>query len=247
MKLQNRRSAFNVTTYKHSIMKTEIANPCQWIQVLDQCLAGNRYLWCAVFFRAKLCDNSRRKRGGRINGMWSYHNWRYSATWRRCRRDSFVAGLSNQCSWGRSKHLVRQEGNPKWETTGTKQCPGNLTSGRFSLILSTLNASWDDISSAQQKYYIRKAREAFATTLSVISPGQEKDLWKCIQNDSDIIGRDESSSSKRKHFDTNTGLIDVLIKTYDQAESWQTKRQILSLFANDFSHRELQMLIPGLT
>ena len=122
--------------------------------------------------------------------------------------------------------------------------PRNLT---VSPILSTLNASWDDISSAQQKYYIRKAREAFATTLSVISPGQEKDLWKCIQNDSDIIGRDESSSSKRKHFHSNTGLIDVLIKTYDQAESWQTKRQILSLFANDFSHRELQMLIPALT
>ncbi|CAH3189793.1 unnamed protein product, partial [Porites lobata] len=51
---------------------------------------------------------------------------------------------------------------------------GNLTSGRFSPILSTLNASWDDISSTQQKYYIRKAREAVAATLSVISPGQEK-------------------------------------------------------------------------
>ena len=98
--------------------------------------------------------------------------------------------------------------------------PGNLTSGRFCPILSTLNASWDDISSTQQKYYIRKAREAFATTLSVIGPGQEKDIWKCIQNDSDIIERDESGSSKREHFDTNTGLIDVLIKAYDQAESW---------------------------
>ena len=96
---------------------------------------------------------------------------------------------------------------------------GNLTSGRLSPILSTLNASWDDISSTQQKYYIRKAREAFATTLSVIGPGQEKNLWKCIQNDSDIIERDESGSSKREHFDTNTGLIDVLIKAYDQAES----------------------------
>ena len=30
---------------------------------------------------------------------------------------------------------------------------GNLTGGRFSPILSTLNASWDDISSTQQKYY----------------------------------------------------------------------------------------------
>ena len=38
-----------------------------------------------------------------------------------------------------------------------------------------------------------------------------------------------------------------MIKAYDQAESWQTKRQILSLFANDFSRRELQTLIPGLT
>ena len=83
--------------------------------------------------------------------------------------------------------------------------------------------------------------------LSVISPGQEKDLWKCIRNDSDLIERDESSSSKGKHFDTHTGLIDVLIKAYDQAESWQTKRQFLSLFANDFSRRELQTLIPGLT
>ena len=110
----------------------------------------------------------------------------------------------------------------------------NLTSGRFSPVLSTLNASWDDISSTQQKYYynIRKAREAVAATLSVISPGQEKDLWKCVQNNSDIIERDKSSPSKRKHFDTNTGLFDVLIKAYDQAESWQIKRQILSLFAN---------------
>ena len=123
----------------------------------------------------------------------------------------------------------------------------NLTSGRFSPILSTLNSSWDDISSTQQKYHTSKAREAVAVMLSVISPGQEKDLWKCIQNDSDLIERDESSSSKGKHFDTHTGLIDVLIKAYDQAESWQTKRQILSLFANDFSRRELQTLIPGLT
>ena len=27
--------------------------------------------------------------------------------------ETVVAGLSNQCSWGRSKHLVRREGNPK--------------------------------------------------------------------------------------------------------------------------------------
>ena len=79
------------------------------------------------------------------------------------------------------------------------------------------------------------------------SRARKRPLEMYIQNDSDLIERDESSSSKRKHFVTNTGFIDVLIKAYDQAESWQTKRQILSLFANDFSRRELQTLIAGLT
>lgn len=37
------------------------------------------------------------------------------------------------------------------------------------------------------------------------------------------------------------------MKAHNEAESWQTKRQILSLFANDFSRTELQELIPGLS
>ena len=122
----------------------------------------------------------------------------------------------------------------------------NLTGGRFSPIRSTLNAAWDDISSTQQKYYTRKAQEAVTASLSVISPGQEKELWNSIRRES-LINSENGDSSKRKHFDTSTGLIDVLIKAHDQAESWQTKRQILSIFANDFSRVELQNLIPGLS
>ena len=122
----------------------------------------------------------------------------------------------------------------------------NLTGGRFSPVRSTLNAAWDDISSTQQKYYTRKAQEAVTASLSVISPGQEKELWNSIRRES-LINSENGDSSKRKHFDTSTGLIDVLIKAHDQAESWQTKRQILSIFANDFSRVELQNLIPGLS
>ena len=46
---------------------------------------------------------------------------------------------------------------------------------------STLNTEWDDISSTQQKYYTRKAREIFAATLSVVSPGQEEALWESLR------------------------------------------------------------------
>ena len=55
-----------------------------------------------------------------------------------------------------------------------------LTDGRVSPLLSTLNTEWDDISSTQQKHYTRKAREIFAATLSVVSPGQEEALWESL-------------------------------------------------------------------
>ena len=121
-----------------------------------------------------------------------------------------------------------------------------MAGGRFSHIRATLNASWDDISSTQQKYYMRKAREAVTASLSVICPGQENKLWTSIRNES-LIESEDGDLSKRRHFDTSTGLINVLIKAHDEAGSWQTKRQILSLFANDLSRIELQRLIPGLS
>ena len=117
----------------------------------------------------------------------------------------------------------------------------NVAGERFSPI-----PSWDDISSTQQKYYMRKAREAVTASLSVICPGQENKLWRFIRNES-LIQSEDGDLSKRRHFDTSTGLIDVLIKAHDEEGSWQTKRQILSLFANDLSRVQLQRLIPGLS
>ena len=51
--------------------------------------------------------------------------------------------------------------------------------------------------------------------------------------------------AKKKRLDT--GLVETLISAHNDAENWQTKRQILSLFVNDFSKTELQEMIPGLS
>ena len=110
------------------------------------------------------------------------------------------------------------------------QALGDITDGRFSPILSTLNASWVDISATQQKYYLRKAKETIAASLSVINPGQEKELWQSIRQESSMSDEQDGESSKRKSFDTNTGLMDLLIKAHNQAQSWQTKRQIFVSF-----------------
>ena len=121
-----------------------------------------------------------------------------------------------------------------------------LTDGQASPVLSTLNTTWDDISSIQQKYHQRKAKETIMAALSVISLGQEEKLWHAVRKEA-TIGSAQESSTRRKSFDPSSPIIDSLVKAYEQATSWQTKRQILLIFANDFTRPELTNLIPSST
>ena len=114
----------------------------------------------------------------------------------------------------------------------------DISVGRYSPVRSTLNNDWNDISDTQQRYYVRKVKETFTASLSVIAPGQEEPVWKALQTEPLL-----ENTSKRKRFDSSTGIVEVLIKAYNQADSWQTKRQILSLFANDFTRSELQDMV----
>ena len=122
----------------------------------------------------------------------------------------------------------------------------SISGGRYSPVMSTLNTTWDDVSDTQQRYYIRKAKETIATSLSVITPGQEELVWKALQTEV-LLDSNRDNQGRRKRFDPNSGLVDILVKAYEQAGHWQTKRQILSLFADDFSRAELQEMIPGLS
>ena len=100
---------------------------------------------------------------------------------------------------------------------------------------------------AFEKYYLRKGREVITTALSVICPRQEQEIWSSLQQTPHLFyNENPGESSKRGYFDQNCRIMDALVKAHDEAESWQTKRQILSLFANDFSRAQLQK-IPGLS
>ena len=120
-----------------------------------------------------------------------------------------------------------------------------ITEGRYSPIASTLNTSWDDVSIAQQKYYRRKMKKVIQAALSVVVPGQEEQMWSCLREERELVDTDDEPATKTKRIDS--GLVQTLISAHNDAENWQTKRQILSLFMNDFSKTELQRMIPGLS
>ena len=69
--------------------------------------------------------------------------------------------------------------------------------------------------------------------MSVITPGEEELVWMALQTE--VL------------LDTNSGIVNILLKAYEQEGHWQTKRQILSLFADDFARAELQEVIHGLS
>lgn len=93
----------------------------------------------------------------------------------------------------------------------------SVTDGRTSPVQSTLNTEWDNISTTQQKYYLRRTKELQMTaTLSVISSGQEERLWGSLRGEH---LRKENLESKQKHFDLKSDLIDALVKAHEEAQT----------------------------
>ena len=80
----------------------------------------------------------------------------------------------------------------------------------------------------------------------LLALGQEEKLWHAVRKEA-TIGSAQESSTRRKSFDPSSPIIDSLLKGNEQATSWETKSQILSIFANDFTRPELTNLIPSLT
>ena len=54
------------------------------------------------------------------------------------------------------------------------------------------------------------------TSLSVITPGQEELVWKALQTEV-LLDPNRDNQGKRKRFDPNSGLVDILVKAYEQA------------------------------
>ena len=80
--------------------------------------------------------------------------------------------------------------------------------------------------------------QAVETVLEAIAPQQSTWLFNRVV---------ERYSSERDGNRPDNQLLGRLIKLYEEANSWYTKQQILSIFVCDHSKSELLTLIPGLT
>ena len=127
----------------------------------------------------------------------------------------------------------------------------HISDGRVSPIASTLNSNWESVSSTQKAYYLRKLRQVVTAVLTTIAPDQEEKLFDAlIEKRSsgtifDKTGGEDSKNDVKKEM--NGDELSILLGVYNEAESRQTRLQILSMFAKHFSKRKLREMIPGLS
>ena len=109
---------------------------------------------------------------------------------------------------------------------------GKASQGSISPIRGQMLMPLEDAAASTRRYYKRKASEAVDLVLDCIAPGQAHEL------------RPEAGAQPEI---SDPDLEQSLFRIYEEANSWFTKRQILSVFVNHFTKNQLLNAIPGIT
>ena len=94
-------------------------------------------------------------------------------------------------------------------------------------------------SHTMKKQRLKYIKQTFLTLLEIIFPGESCEIYE-------KLAKEELASQTPK--DTSCDFIlDGLMASYNKAETWQAKRQILSVLASTLSYTETSELIQGIT
>ena len=112
--------------------------------------------------------------------------------------------------------------------------------GSLSPVRSQLSTNADNVSSSTARYYKRKGAQVLETVFEAIAAAQSK--WLTQQ----VIEKYCPSTNSEVNTPEQT-LLSRFIILYNEASSWYTRQQILSVFVCDYSKTELLTYLPGLS
>ena len=144
-------------------------------------------------------------------------------------------GSSSESSHGHSSSiqvLRRERLNQFLRICGKEECVTGQPKKR-----------WGDMDEQRKSVYVHRATTAIMAALEVIAPEDAGHLWEALQSSRKVekaLGIPEHQPAERKY-------LEALAETYQHATSWDTRRQVLAIFADLVPFREIQKFIPGLT
>ena len=99
---------------------------------------------------------------------------------------------------------------------------------------------WEKPSNQTKNVYVTRATTALVA-LEVITPGDAGHLWTAVQSSRGVktaLAIDDNIYRK---------YLEALVKIYQHATSWDTRRQVLAIMADLVPYRDIQKFLPGLT
>lgn len=102
---------------------------------------------------------------------------------------------------------------------------------------------WEKASDRTKQRYTSRTVEIVSSVLHTISPNDAGSLWQAIVSSDAMnkaLGLEELSQTSKDY-------LEALAEAYGNANSWETRRQILSIMAGLASYKAISVFIPGLS
>lgn len=89
--------------------------------------------------------------------------------------------------------------------------------------------------------HVSKAKDATVAVLEVSAPRDPSKLWEAVRT-SNLVEKEFGAADTGDHM-----FLEALAEAYENAISWDTRRQILSIMADLVPYTKIQEYIPGIT
>ena len=103
--------------------------------------------------------------------------------------------------------------------------------------------SWEQLSTRTKNVRISKAKDAVVASLEVISPQNPASLWEALKSSQSV----EKALCASVQTSADKKYLEALAEAYQNAHSWDTRRQVLSIMADLIPYSVIQQFIPGIT
>lgn len=120
-----------------------------------------------------------------------------------------------------------------------------LKSRDVSPVRNVLQTEWSEASGRTQRRHVRKASQTVHAVLEEIAPNQSSTLWKAVKSSGLLQNMPADTESESEPIDAV--FMEAIKDCYNNANTWQTRRQILSIIADKLDYNTLNRWIPEVT
>lgn len=102
---------------------------------------------------------------------------------------------------------------------------------------------WNEVSEKTRKRYTEKATDVVSSVLKTLHPNDASSLWLALvasPNMNKALGIDDVPQSTKNY-------LQALAEAYNNADEWDTRRQILSIFSGVADFKTISKYLPGIT